>query len=74
MNKYIVDVTADIPYPWAKKYEENATNEGAAISRALRRYRTDVRNRCGRARKITAASVTYQNCGRIVEREEANNG
>lgn len=74
MNKYIVDVTADIPYPWPKKYEEKATNEGAAISRALRRYRTDVRNRCGRAKKITAASVKYRNCGRVFEGEESNNG
>jgi len=65
MNKYLVDVTADIPYPWSKQYEEHATNEGAAISRALKRYRKDVRNRSGRGKQITAASVKYQNCGRV---------
>lgn len=72
MNKYIVDVTADIPYPWPKSYEEHATSEGAAISRALRRYRKDVRNRTGRAKQITAASVKYRRCGKV--EKEADNG
>ncbi|MCD7896392.1 MAG: hypothetical protein LUG50_06910 [Planctomycetaceae bacterium] len=70
MNKYIVEITADIPYPWPRSYREEATNEGAAISRALRQYRADVRNRTGRGKQIKSASVKFRNCGRVVQEAE----
>ena len=57
MNVYLVEVTADIPYPWPRRYLQKATNEGAAISRALKGYRKEVRERAGRAKRITEFSL-----------------
>ena len=53
MKKYRVSITAEIPYPWTREYNEEASNEGAAVSRALRRYRSDVRETRGKAKRIT---------------------
>ena len=57
MNVYLVEVTADIPYPWPRRYLAKATNEGTAISRALKGYRKEVRERAGRAKRITEFSL-----------------
>jgi len=43
MKVYIVNVTAYIPYPISREYTERATEFGAAISRAIRKYRSDER-------------------------------
>ncbi len=53
MNTYLVEVSAEIPYPWPRTYREEAANEGTAISRALKAYRVDVRNRSGHSKKMT---------------------
>lgn len=66
MNVYSIQVTADIPYPWPKTYRQEATSEGTAISRALKAYRKDVRDRAGRAKKISEFSLKVRRC-----REEA---
>lgn len=52
MKKYQISITAEIPYPWTKEYSEVASNEGAAVSRALKRYRSDVRETRGKAKRI----------------------
>lgn len=57
MVVYFVEVSADIPYPWPKVYRQEATSEGAAVSRALKAYRKDVRDRNGKAKKIVEFSL-----------------
>lgn len=72
MNTYLVEVTADIPYPWPKTYRQQATNEGTAVSRALKAYRKDVRDRAGRTKKISEFSLKVRKSGRISK--EIDNG
>ena len=73
MNVYTVQVSADIPYPWPKTYRQEAANEGAAVSRALKSYRVDVRNRSGRAKKISEFSLKVRKCGNL-SKEVMHNG
>ena len=60
MTVYSVEVTANIPYPWPKRYRQEATNEGAAVSRALKEYRKDVRARGGRGKRIEVFDITVR--------------
>ena len=69
MFVYLVEVSADIPYPWPKRYRQEATNEGAAVSRALKEYRKDVRNRAGKAKRIIEFSLKVRKCGWVVGEE-----
>ena len=69
MNVYVVDVTADIPYPWPRRYRQEATNEGVAIARALKGYRKDVRERAGRAKRIAAFSIWVRRERRCADEE-----
>ena len=57
MVVYFVEVSADIPHPWPKVYRQEATSEGAAVSRALKAYRKDVRDRNGKTKKIAEFSL-----------------
>lgn len=52
MKNYRISITAGIPYPWTKEYTEQASNEGAAVSRALKQYRRDIREHRGKAKRI----------------------
>lgn len=72
MNVYLVDVAAEIPYRWAKQYRQEATSEGVAVSRALKAYRKDVRNRNGQSKKIHEFSLKVRKCGSLPK--EVNNG
>ncbi len=70
MNLYLVEVSADIPYPWPKMYREAATNEGAAVSRALKAYRVDVRNRSGHSKKMTKFDLRVSRLSTTAEKED----
>ncbi|MDR1744227.1 MAG: hypothetical protein LBS30_00560 [Planctomycetota bacterium] len=70
MHTYLIEVTADIPYPWPKTYRQEAANEGAAVSRALKAYRIDVRNRSGHSRKMTRFNLSVSRMERATAEKE----
>lgn len=74
MAVYVVDVTADIPYPWCRKYQQDVSSESVAVSRALKEYRRDVRNRNGQAKKITEFSIKVKRLRSTMKKEEHNDG
>ena len=75
MHKYMINIMAEIPYPWSRTYFEQATNEGTAISRALRRYRKDAKERNGRTKQIKGATVRFwRQSESAVKDKEGSNG
>lgn len=72
MVVYLVEVSANIPYPWPKKYRQEATSEGAAVSRALKTYRKDVRARNGRGKRIEAFDIVVRRERTVDTKEEGS--
>ena len=73
MNIYMVNVSVDIPHPWPRAYRQEATSEGAAVSRTLKAYHQDVRNRNGKAKKINEFTLKVLKSGTVVNEEEVSN-
>lgn len=75
MTVYQVDITAEIPYPWSKTYHMEASSESAALSRAMKQYRQDVRNYLGRAKRLDKVRLDVSKRGKLrpaVEEEAAH--
>lgn len=73
MNVYLISITADIPYPWGKHYFEKASGEGPAVSRGLKRFRQDLRERFGRAKQLREFEIKVQRV-RLEEAETTTTG
>lgn len=63
MKNYRVNITASIPYPWTQEYTEAAATESAAVSRALKHYRRDIREYRGKAKRIVEFSLKITRLG-----------
>lgn len=72
MTVYSVEVTANIPYPWPKRYRQEATSAGAAVSRALKAYRRDVRERNGRGKRIEVFDIVVRRERHADNKEEGS--
>lgn len=74
MYVYLVEVTADIPYPWTKSYPQEATTPGTAISRSLSQYRQDVRAQRGKAKRINDFTIKVSRQRAVVADREGEGG
>ena len=45
MKNYLVTVESLVPYPVMKNYQEEATNFGPAVSRAIKKYRKEMKGK-----------------------------
>jgi len=56
MKDYLVEMTANLPYPVKKVYREKASHIGTAARRAIGMYRKDVKGR--RIKELTIKVIT----------------
>jgi len=52
MKGWLVEVSADIPYPWSRTFRISRSSAGAAASEAVKRYRKALREEKGKSKKL----------------------
>jgi len=57
MSTFLINITADLPYPIEKEFRVSGWDFGTAINRAVQLYRKDLKEQRGKARKIKSIRV-----------------
>lgn len=52
MKGWLVEVSADIPYPWSRTFRVERSSAGAAASEAIKKYRKALREEKGKSKKL----------------------
>ena len=60
MKRWLVTITAEIPYPWKQSYSIERSGAGTAVSDAIKLYRKDIKEQKGKSKKIDRFSITVE--------------
>jgi len=65
MARWLVTVTADIPYPWTRIFSVERSTAAAAASDGVKRYRKAVKEKCMKAKKLDPINIRIERAEEI---------
>ena len=60
MARWLVTVSAEIPYPWSRMFSIERSTAAAAASDAVKKFKLAVREKCMKSKKLDCISMKIE--------------